>query len=222
MFDYIKKVWLIGSTRVLLVGSLFSLALSAMRVLYTRDIFFLFLVWNLFLAFVPWFIASVAHIRKIRNWPILAVLVVLWLAFFPNAPYILTDLIHLGKGWLAPVWFDLILLLSYGFTGMLYGFVSLRMIGLILVSKTEKPAAELLSIPLIYLACFGIYIGRFLRWNSWDLVSNLDSVLADIIVRVANPFSHTATWAFTILFGTLLNILYWSYKSFSPTDGSAA
>lgn len=219
MFDYIKRIWAIRSTRVLLVGSLFSLALSAMRVLYTHDIFFLFLVWNLFLAFVPWFIASVAHIRDIRSWPVLAGIVVLWLAFFPNAPYILTDLIHLGKGWLAPVWFDLILLLSYGFTGMLYGFVSLRMIGLILVSKTGRAAAELLSVPLIYLACFGIYIGRFLRWNSWDLVSNFDSVLADIFVRVTNPFSHTATWAFTILFGTLLNILYWSYKSFAIADG---
>jgi len=218
MIDYFRKLWLIRSTRVLLLASLFSVVLSAIRVAYTQDLFFIFLVWNLFLAFVPWFIASLAYIKKVTNWAILAVMILLWLAFFPNAPYILTDLIHLRKGWHIPLWFDLILLLSYGFSGMLYGFVSLRMIELILTAKTGHRRMGILSVPLIYLACFGVYIGRFLRWNSWDLVSNLGSVMQDVYIRIANPFGNPDTWAFTCLFGTLLNILYWSYKSFALKD----
>ncbi len=215
MIDYFKKLFAIRSTAVLMVLSLFSLLLSALRISYTNHYFFLFLVWNLFLAFLPWFIASIIYIKKIRNWVVLTISILVWLAFFPNAPYILTDLMHLGKDRSAPIWFDLILLLSYGFAGLLYGFVSLHMIEKILVRKTGHRHVALISVPLIYLACFGIYIGRFLRWNSWDLVSNMSSVLRDIAARFINPFNYTNTWVFTIFLGTLLNVLYWSYKSFS-------
>lgn len=145
-------------------------------------------------------------------------LIVCWLAFFPNAPYVLTDIIHLGREGSAPVWYDLILLLSYGFAGLLYGFVSLQMIENSLNSGLHKKRAWLLSVFMIYLSCFGIYLGRFLRWNSWDLVTNLEDVLSDIFQRVINPFAYSTTWVFTILFGTLLNILFWSYKSFKLPD----
>ena len=185
-----------------------------MRLLYTNTRIYYFLFWNLFLAFIPWFIASILYVNKIRNKIAITVLTLIWLLFFPNAPYILTDIIHLGIGNNAPLWFDLILLLSYSFTGMLYGFVSLYMIEDKLNSIIKRKTYGIIPILLIYLSCFGIYLGRFLRWNSWDVISNISSLFVDIKNRIIDPFQYVATWGFTILFGTLLNVIYFSYKTF--------
>ena len=93
-------------------------------------------------------------------------------AIFPNAPYILTDLLHLGnRNWhAAPPWFDLIMLLSYAFAGLIYGFVSLQMIEEKIRENFGCKFAPAVSIALIYISAFGVYIGRFLRWNSCDIV----------------------------------------------------
>ena len=214
MFTYIKNVFKIKSTYVLLLLSLFSIALSIMRLAYTDTGFYLFLFWNLFLAFIPWFIASILYVNKIRNKFAITVLTFIWLLFFPNAPYILTDIIHLGIGKNAPLWFDLILLLSYSFTGMLYGFVSLYMIENKLSLLLKRRTYGIIPIFLIYLSCFGVYLGRFLRWNSWDIISNISGLFIDIKNRIINPFQYETTWGFTILFGTLLNGIYFSYKTF--------
>ena len=106
------------------------------------------------------------------------------------------------------MWYDLILLLSYGFSGLIYGFVSLQMIEEKIKSVFRLKHAEILSAVLIYLACFGIYLGRFLRWNSWDLVSRMNLVIQDVLDRMAFPDRHPTTWIFTFLFGTLLNLVY--------------
>lgn len=212
MKDYFKKIFSYKTTWALLVISLFSIGLSLCRKLITGQVFYMFLLWNLFLAFVPWFAASIVYIKNITNKFLLIIIIIFWLIFFPNAPYILTDLIHLGKGNLMPVWYDLILLLSFGFAGMIYGFVSLQMIEekIRLVFKIKH--ASVISFFLIYVSCFGIYLGRFLRWNSWDIVKNIDSVFDDIFQRIIYPGDHRTTWGFTFLFGTLLNILYIVFK----------
>jgi len=218
MFNYIKKIFKVKSTYVLLVLSLFSIALSLMRAVYTNTNIYKFLYWNLFLAFIPWVIASIIYVSKIMNKFIITVLTLIWLIFFPNAPYILTDIIHLGIGNNAPIWFDLILLLSYSFTGMIYGFISLYMIERKLESIIKRKTYGIISILLIYLSCFGVYLGRFLRWNSWDIISNISKLVIDIKDRLINPFEYETTWGFTILFGTLLNAIYFSYKTFVSNE----
>jgi uncharacterized membrane protein len=145
---------------------------------------------------------------------VILLLIIIWLAFFPNAPYILTDILHLGKGNAIPLWYDLILLLSYSFTGMLYGFISLNMIEEKLKLLTKIKFYGFFSMVLIYVSCFGIYLGRFLRWNSWNILTNISSLFLDVSDRLLRPFDHTTTWGFTILLGTLLNIMYLSYKYF--------
>lgn len=212
MREYVRRVFAYKSTYALLAISVFSMLLSVCRVLATGYSLFMFMLWNLFLAFVPWLAASVAYVRDIRSKPLLLVIILFWLAFFPNAPYVLTDLIHLGKGSSAPVWYDLILLLSYGFAGLIYGFTSLQMIEEKVRTVFAVRHAGILSGLLIYVSCFGIYLGRFLRWNSWDLISNADQVMRDVFHRMAYPRSHPTTWVFTILFGTLLNIVYLVFK----------
>lgn len=208
MKDYFQKIFRYKTTWVLLALSLFSMLLSVCRVAVTGRSLFMFMIWNLFLAFVPWFAASVVYVKDIKSKAVIILIILFWLAFFPNAPYVLTDLIHLGKGNSAPVWYDLILLLSYGFSGLIYGFVSLQMIEEKIKSVFRLKHVEILSAVLIYLACFGIYLGRFLRWNSWDLVSRMNLVIQDVVDRMAFPNRHPTTWIFTFLFGTLLNMVY--------------
>ena len=112
MLGYFKGIFKLKSTFILLYLSLFSLSLSLVRIAFTRRLMFLFLMWNLFLAFVPWLLTSFLHVRKIKNRLFFSIIIFAWIIFFPNAPYILTDLIHLGKEKSVPIWFDLILLLS--------------------------------------------------------------------------------------------------------------
>jgi uncharacterized membrane protein len=215
MLNYIRDILKVKSTRVLAVLSIFSIILSITRIVFSNKIFFMFMFWNLFLAFIPWFIASIILYKKYLNKFLLTFLVLLWLLFFPNAPYVLTDILHLGKGYSVPRWFDLILLLSYGFTGMLYGFISLNIIEELMKSVYKIRFTGMISIVLIYISCFGIYLGRFVRFNSWDIFTIPNEIFINVYTRIINPFEHPTAWIFTLLFGTLLNIIYWSYKNFN-------
>ena len=200
-------------TILLSLLSLFSVSLSLFRVFYTGSLEFISLNWNLFLAFIPWLLSSIIILGNLRkNKILLPLLMVTWILFFPNSPYILTDLYHLGHSSTAPVWFDLVLILSFALTGLLFGFISLLDIEKILSGFLTKGKVILLTILYLFLSGFGIYLGRFLRWNSWDVVTSPISLFSDIIHRFINPFAYQKTWALTILLGILLNLLYFSFR----------
>jgi len=112
----------------------------------------------------------------------------------------------------APLWFDLVLILSFAGTGLLFGFISLIDIEKILSSFFSRGKIVFITISFLFLSGFGIYIGRYLRWNSWDIINNPVPLFSDIIHRFANPFSHPRTWGLTIILGILLNLLYFSFK----------
>jgi uncharacterized membrane protein len=187
--------------------------LSLLRFVYSDTKVFLFLNWNLFLAFVPWALTTFAIIRsKIRKSNIMiAILLISWLLFFPNAPYILTDLFHLRLRSPIPVWFDLVLILSFAWTGLLFGFFSLWNIEQVLSSHVKQVWVKIISVALLFLGSFGIYLGRYLRWNSWDILSDPFKLMYDIGDRFINPFIHPRTWGITIFMGLFLNMLYWSF-----------
>ena len=194
--------------------SMFCLAVSLFRFVYTDTNVFLFLNWNLFLAFIPWGLSSVMMLRprmRQSKWMLMLLLCV-WLLFFPNAPYILTDLFHLRLNSSMPVWFDLVLILSYAWTGLLFGFLSLWDIECVLRKRLSTKVVTGISVLLLFLGSFGIYIGRYLRWNSWDLLTSPFQLLYDIGDRLANPFSHPRTWGMTLLMGIFLNIIYFSFR----------
>ncbi|PIE98884.1 MAG: hypothetical protein CR988_01170 [Treponema sp.] len=218
MKHYFKTVLKIKSSIVLLFFSLFCLALSFIRILISKDFLFLFLIWNLFLAFIPWFLSSILMICDIKKTTVFFIILAVWIFFFPNAPYILTDIIHLKIAAPKYRWIDLILILSYTFCGLFYGFTSLFFTEKALVKMLKVKHPLIFSVIILYLAGFGIYLGRFLRWNSWDLVANLQKILCDVFDRVANPFEHWQVWAFTFALGTLLNLLYLTYRSFNPSN----
>ncbi|MEM8582687.1 MAG: DUF1361 domain-containing protein [Bacteroidota bacterium] len=199
---------------LMLALSLACFCLSLARVYYTDSRTYLFLNWNLFLACIPWIFTSWLSIKPklSQSWLALLPVLVAWLLFFPNAPYILTDLYHLKPRFGAPVWYDLILILSFAWTGLLFGFLSLLDLEQIFDFRLPRWSVILLIVGLLFLAAFGIYLGRYLRWNSWDILTQPTGLLADIGDRFANPKAHPRTWGVTIFMGFFLNMMYWSFR----------
>ena len=200
---------------VLLAGmAFFCFALSLCRYYFTSSMMYLFLNWNLFLAFIPWVVTTFImispslHRRKLVLFGLLSV----WLLFFPNAPYILTDLFHLNLRSKAPIWFDTVLVLSFAWTGLAFGVTSLMDIENLLSKNFKGHTVKIIISILLFIASFGIYLGRYLRWNSWDVLDEPLNLMYDIGDRIVNPFSYPRTWGMTILYGTFLNMMYWTIK----------
>lgn len=201
-------------TFFLLSMSLFCFILSALRFYISENKIFLFLNWNLFLAFIPWAVSTGIMLNPEfrKNKIILAFLLFTWILFFPNSPYILTDLFHLKQRVSIPIWYDLAVILSFAWTGLIFGFISLYDIENLLSYYLKKRTVVIITVILLFVGSFGIYIGRYLRWNSWDILRDPSPLLFDISDRFFHPFSHPRTWGLTILFGILLNMMYWTLK----------
>lgn len=188
-------------------------ALVCARIARTGNVAYTFLIWNLFLAWLPLVFALLA-VDKFdrgleRNWLFLG-FAAAWLLFFPNAPYIFTDLIHLTTkhGFYAHFWVDLSLILSVAFTGLIAGFVSLYLMQSI-VRRLAGPLASWVFIAAVAgLSGFGIYVGRFLRFNSWDVVMKPLKLYEGIGQWLADPMAHPTSYAFPALFATFLFLAY--------------
>lgn len=155
------------------------------------------LVYNLVLAWVP-----VGLGAALARWPDRAwVLAPAWLAFLPNAPYLMTDLIHLGPRPGVPFWFDAALLGGAGALGLWLGAASLVQVAQALEGRAGRVAAWALRLGAPLLCGFGMYLGRFLRWNSWDLMVRPHEVLPDVVAPLLAPAAHADAWAFTATFG---------------------
>jgi uncharacterized membrane protein len=214
MLELLKEKNRLNETIFMGTLSILCFSFSVFRYIYSDTRTFLFLNWNLFLAFLPWALTSLALIKPNIHKAIITIFLLLgtWLLFFPNAPYILTDLFHLRNSYSMPVWFDLILILSFAWTGLLFGLLSLFDIEEILNTSIKPFYVKIVSIGLLFLGSFGIYMGRFLRWNSWDIITEPFSLIYDIKNSIINPFSHLKVWGFTIFMGLFLNMVYWSLR----------
>ncbi len=198
-------------TTLLGLSSALSVALVLARIFYSGWPTYAFLVKNLILAWIPlcialvlWAIDRKGALSKVS----FIVLASMWLAFFPNAPYIITDLVHLGPRAPVPLWYDLLLIFSCAWNGLIVGFVSLRLVQSVTARFCGTVASWLLVPCALVASGFGIYLGRFLRWNSWDFLTNPALLMADIVDRVANPLAHPHTFAMTILFAAFLMVAY--------------
>lgn len=200
-------------TLLLILITLFCFSLSLFRYYISETKVFLFLNWNLFLAWIPLFISSCLVIFKIRSKWSLVIATGVWILFFPNSPYILTDLFHLRSRTAVPIWYDLVVILSYAWAGLFCGFISLLDIEKLLSDYFKKPAINIITVLFLFLTSFGVYLGRFLRWNSWDILSNPFGLFNDILLRIVYPMDYTKTWSVTLLMGVMLNFMYLIMKS---------
>lgn len=208
-----KKLFLL-----LLVSLGFGASMSVLRVLVSGSPFYLFLIWNIFLAGIPLLISTVVAAR--RNMPAIALLCWLsvWLIFFPNAPYIITDLFHLRERQGIPEWYDLLLLVTYAWNGLFMGFISLMDMQQVVSRRAGEFSGWLFAGFSLVLASFGVYIGRFLRWNSWDILTAPGELLGDITDRLLYPADHPRTYALTFVFSIFLIIVYLMLRYMHPYD----
>ena len=199
------------ATLILLgLGSLFCVALVLVRNVHTGNVNFRYLIWNLFLAWIPFVLAVFVYDRWRRRGASVTLLALgaLWLLFFPNAPYIATDFVHLQHDPLAPFWYDAVTIASFAWLGLLLGFASLYLMQTV-VRRWRGPAAGwTFAVVAIGLGSLGIYLGRFLRLNSWDALEH-PSVLPRIAHAVArDPFAYQEAIMVTVLFTLALTFAY--------------
>jgi uncharacterized membrane protein len=194
----------------LAAASVLCVSLELFRETYYGTNGFHFLLWNLFLAWVPLLFALLAYDRYRRGVPLvrLAPALALWLVFLPNAPYIFTDFIHLTADPQAPLWFDGIVLSAFAWTGALVGFVSLYLVHAVVRHRFGLRVGWAGAFAALALTSAGVYLGRFLRWNSWDVIVRPGRRLAEVAPRLTDPAALTRAGATTLLLTVLLAATY--------------
>jgi uncharacterized membrane protein len=195
--------------------SLFVVALIVFRILYTSSPEHAGIAWNLLLAWIPFALALVVYdrVRSGVTTPALAAAGVLWLLFLPNAPYIVTDLKHVGNGGPVPVLYDVMLLSAAAWTGLLLGLASLYLMHSVARSLVGAATGWALVLGVLALSSFGIYLGRVQRWNSWDVFVRPGRLLDALASGALDPFSHPRPIALTILFTSFLLASYLVFYS---------
>jgi uncharacterized membrane protein len=213
--------------RIMTASMLFSCTLAGLRILHTGRLTFLSMIWNLFLAYIPYAISTALTVwRKPIVGPagarpgqwftsLMAVLRILsffiWLLFIPNSFYILTDLYHLAdnhRNSRVPEWFDLALILSFAWNGLLLGILSTRHIEKLLAPEATALGRWLFLYPVMWLNALGIYIGRYLRYNSWDIITNPIDLFADILTMLLHPLRYRDAWGMVFCYSILLTLIY--------------
>ncbi len=192
-------------TRMVVLTTI-STVLLLLRVKITHSIYLLFLLWNLFLAIIPYAISLQIknNILIKRNKFLKLIYYFLWLGFFPNTFYLITDFVHLYHSSSRQFIFDAILLSTFTIAGFYIGIASMNHIHTILKSKYSYRISVFIMIIICYSCAFGIYLGRILRFNSWDIICNPIELIQSII----NCISISDSYVFTVVLGTLILILY--------------
>jgi len=159
-----------------------------------------------------------------------AALFAVWLCFLPNAPYLLTEFVHLDPQYAVaeppirmlaavsphrnvPVWFDALLILTFAWNGLLLGFVSLHLVHHAVREHLGAAWGWATVVAVLCLSGFGVSLGRFERWNSWDIFSRPAHLLADVASRVINPLQHTRTTGATLALSAFLLLAYLSIEA---------
>lgn len=192
---------------VALAGSALTITLLALRIRHTGLIHFGFLAWNLALAWIPMLLALAllgGQRLGARALPLLTIMAA-WLLFLPNAPYLVTDVIHLRTVWGGvPWWFDVALIGSAAATGLLLGYASLLIVQAVVARRHGEVAGWLLAVAALLLSGVGVYMGRFLRLNSWDVVSRPGALAGEARVRLGDPLANELFLGVVAIVGTLL------------------
>jgi uncharacterized membrane protein len=139
----------------------------------------------------------------------------MWLLFIPNAFYIITDLFHLDMNEDVPLWYDLALLLSFTWNGLLFGILSVGQIEKLFEKNFNKKFDLLFILPVMALNGFGVYVGRYLRFNSWDVVTNPFQLTNDIVYMFIHPIRNRFDWSMIICYTLLLTLIYYTIKKLS-------
>lgn len=193
-----------------------ALGLLVARVAYTENAVFLVFAWNLFLAWVP--LGLALGLERASRVSVAVGLSLAWLAFFPNAPYLVTDLVHLRHRAPVPLWYDVAFFATLALAGLFVGLASLEIVHRVMRRHVPARVAWALLGVISALSGYAIYLGRFLRWNSWDLVTRPLGVLGS----VASDVTHARPWGVSVVFGAIIFASYVAYwgRAHSPAPSA--
>lgn len=194
----------------LLAATGICLLLLIARALLAREIRWTGFFGNLILAWIPlifsWSLCGQLDRRTPRRW-LIGVLFAGWLLFFPNSAYIVTDMVHLKSRDPIPRWFDYILITAYAWTGLFLAYVSLTLLHLRVRAAFGRAAGWGFVVLMLGLGSFGIYVGRFFRWNSWDVFTRPWKPMGDLVKLVEFPTLKQVA-AFSTAFFLLSVLVY--------------
>lgn len=193
-----------------------SIILNILRVVLFGKFSFIYILWNIFLAIVPFLISSTLLFLKEKgklNNIFFIIGGIIWVLFLPNAPYIVTDLIHIGVVRSVPVLYDSVLLFTSAWAGLLLGMNSIFHIEKILLSICSKKITSLIIAAVLLLTSFGMYLGRFFRFNSWDVFINPLSSSDKLFRNLSSSTYHIDALIYILLFFLFIYISYYSWKS---------
>jgi uncharacterized membrane protein len=207
----------------LVLASALCIALLAFRERYPHGAEYRFLAWNLFLAWIPFVLALVLYDgdRRRASPAFLLPVAAAWLLFLPNAPYIVTDFVHVGGVAGVPVWYDAGMIASFAATGLVLGLGSVLLVQGVLERRFGSLVGWVMLVPIFLLCSAGIYIGRVHRFNSWDAVTQPEDLLGTIGSRLADPFGRPE--AIVALLGVMggLMVAYlvlYTFSDLRPSD----
>lgn len=213
-----KRLFIL-ETRTLWIWTGVCFAFLGLQLIFFRYGFYVFLIWNLFLAWIPLWIAQYFYrFHAKRPTLLLWILALGWLIFLPNAPYIMTDFIYLKFSTRYSLLFDILMLGSFAFLGFFLGIYSLELMKKSLTHSWGEKYRWPFTIVVSFLSGFAIYLGRFLRWNSWDFITNPLSLLKNIGTVLSQPFHHPEMILTTILFALAMmgsSLLFERYVEYS-------
>ncbi len=198
----------------------FNVLLEIFRIIYSGQIGFVFLIWNLFLAFLPlvisYYLLKQGSGAKLEN----VCCFIIWLLLLPNAPYLITDFLHFGVRNDMPQWFDLMLLFCFALCGLMMGVVSIILMMQHLSKYMSSKQIKLLLLLVFIATGFGVYIGRYLRWNSWSVLTHPIALVQECGKHVLYPMSHKPTWLITTLMAVIVAWCFYFLKSVLKSDGT--
>jgi uncharacterized membrane protein len=185
--------------------------LALTRIYMVHNYTYIFLIWNLFLAWLPLWFADMVHknyFGAARSMPVILICGFFWIIFFPNAPYIITDLIHLDGRHQVPIWFDALMIFSFALTGLLTGYISLFFIHSVLEHRFSRTIGWISVCFMMLLSAYGIFLGRVKRFNSWDILSKPVYLVNDCLKTIGNAQAIKMTIIFFLFLVFSYYILY--------------
>lgn len=201
----------LGPIGLLALSTLGSLGLLGLRWMMAARPVHRFLAWDLFLAWVPLWLAMGAlglQRRRTHHSPAQYALLLGWALFFPNSPYLLTEFCHLRGPREGLWWWDLMLMLSVAGEGLMLGLLSLRCVQTIVAQRLGERAGWWMSIAMLLGASFGVSLGRFNRFNSWDVARHPLRLAGEIADQALRPSAHPKNAIVTVLLFVFLAAAY--------------
>ena len=201
--------------KVIAASVSFTMLLLIVRIFLTGTDIYLFYPWNIFLGALPIFFSN--KLFKKHTFDFKAVILLsCWLLILPNAPYLVTDIFHFEERPPVPYWYDMLIVVTGAWNGMLMFIISLMQVEKYLSRIMQKRWLNFSMVVLLFLSGYGIYLGRYLRYNSWDIITKPATIASNSFNQVLHPFHNTSLWAFTFLFSSFLCLVYFSIKMLQP------